>query len=324
MKSRSAPDTALQSLPSKAPSPNPVPTSAPTPAKLEPLFVRMAAPGASLSHISSPTDRVAALSGMASEVRLEAMRIVEIGPTGDMPRLARLHDLLLRRGVVGRLTIVPPVEKKILTEKLIRDLRDEDTKIKAAQGGSPDELATLLRPFRESLGAAITEIEGGKWTPSTLDDEAPTSLEAFALLAIQLSEADGTLRRADLSLAMAKSLASATVLVMVDANGDSLEKMGGYIDEVMAQGVDENLRRAQVDDPDGKLRGSITGIREKSGQAIAVLERNLEKAPSQAKKGLERAIEASRPGSERAAKGKGPPWKRPDGAWIPPGLKKKM
>ena len=129
--------------------------------------------------------------------------------------------------LIRQVLSLPPDEKKTLTEKLICDLRDEDNKIKAAHGRSPEELAALLRPFRESLAAAIAEIEGGRWTPSTLDDDAPTSLEAFALLAIRLAESDETLRRADLSLAMAKALASATVLVMVDANGDSLEKMGG-------------------------------------------------------------------------------------------------
>ena len=296
------------------------------PARIEPLFVRIAGPGVKLVHLSDAAERIAALSAMADAIRAEVLRFAAVGPTEDIPRLARIHELLLRRGVVRRALALPIADRKAIAEPLVRSLRTDEEKLVESAARMPDAVAALVRPLADTLGAAVSDLETGRESPPATDDPSPTPLEAFVGLAVRLAETDGPLRRADLSLAMAHTLAAATVLVTVDADDDAIGKMGGYMDVVLDRGVDENLMRAEAEDPEGKLREPIAGIREKASQPVGILERNLAKIPPQAQKGLERAIEASKAGTDRAGKarkGNGPPWMRPDGAWVPPGLKKK-
>jgi len=294
------------------------------PARPEPLIVRVAGPGSKLSYLPGKAERIDALKAMADEVRSEALRLASMGATEDALRLAGVHDTLLRQGVVGRILALPPPERKSVAERFVRDLRSDEAGILAGEQRMPEEVVVAIRPFRVCVAAAVTDIESNSLSKPATAEPGVSHLEALAALALRLAETDAPLRRAELSVEMANALAANTVLVAIATDDRAVDKLSGYMDTVLSRGVGENLDRAEADDPAGKLKEPIAGVREKSGQSITVLERNAAQAPPQARKGLERAAQASRAGLARANQtGRGPPWKRPEGAWVPPGQQKK-
>lgn len=296
----------------------------------DPLIVRVAAQSSKLTYSPGKTERIEALMSMADEVRAEAMRRAASGAADDIPPLARVHNTLMRHGVAGCILAITPRERKPFAERFARELRSDEAGLFAAESRMPDAVAVFIRPLRESIRAAVADIESDRLLKPAKEESDPTRLETLIALSVRLAETDIPLQRAELSADMANVLAFATVLVALEADDQAVDKLSGYMDAVLVRGVGENLTRVEADDPDEKLKGSIRSVREKSGQSIAVLERNAGQAPPQARKGLERAAQASRVGLDREDQKRagppahgGPPWKRPEGGRIPPGQQKK-
>ena len=302
----------------------PVAPGHPGPVRPEPLIVRVAGQGSKLSYSLGRAERIDALKAMADEVRSEAIRLASAGATEDALRLANAHDALLRQGVAAGIRALPPAERTAVGARVVRDLHSDEASILAAEQHVPEQVAAALRPFRDCVAAVAADIEGNRPSQPAGAEPGTSHLEAMTELALRLAETDSHMLRAELSVELADAMAASTVLIAIVTDDRAVEKLSGYMDAVLIRGVGENLDRAEAEDPDGKLREPIARIREKSGLSITVLERNAALAPPQARKGLERAAQASRAGLDRANQnGKGPPWKRPEGVWVPPGHQKK-
>ncbi len=305
----------------------PTPSTSPDPAAVirpDPLIVRIAGPGSKLSYAPGQAERIDALKAMADEVRSEAIRLASVGSTEEALRLTGVHDTLLRQGVGGRILALPPAERAPVAARLVRDLRTDEAGILAAEQRMPEQVVAAMRPFRDCVAAAAADIEANRASKPGAAEPGRGELETLTVLALRLAETDVPMKRAELSVELANALAASTVLVAIGTDDRAVEKLSGYMDAVLIRGIGENLDRAEAVDPDGKLREPIAGVRAKSVQSITVLERNAAQAPPQARKGLEKAAQASRAGLDRASQnGKGPPWKRSDGSWVPPGQQKK-
>ena len=309
----------VEAAPTPSTSPGPAPVIRP-----DPLIVRVAGPGSKLSYAPGQAERIDALKAMADEVRSEAIQLASVGSTEEALRLTGVHDTLLRQGVSGRILALPPAERAPVAARLVLDLRTDEASILAAEQRMPEPVVGAIRPFRDCVAAVAADIEADRASKPAAAEPGTGRLEALTALALRLAETDAPMRRAELSVEMANALAASTVLVAIGTDDRAVEKLSGYMDAVLIRGIGENLDRAEAEDPDGKLREPIAGVRAKSGQSITVLERSASQAPPQARKGLEKAAQASRAGLDRASQnGKGPPWKRSDGNWVPPGQQKK-
>lgn len=149
-------------------------------------------------------------------------------------------------------------------------------------------------------------------------------LGTLVLQALPLAEEDDPLRRADHCNAVAEQLVQGILLASSDGDTTRAEQLGGLLGEVLDRGIAPNLERIDLQDADPPRLADAERVEQRSGQAVEVLQRNLEKAPPAAQPGLQKALEAV--GKEKPpghpGKGKGKKDKAPKA--LPPGLQKKM
>ncbi|WP_439625359.1 hypothetical protein [Gemmata sp.] len=281
-----------------------------------------------------PASHLDVLSGLAADLRADALARAAAGDLEQLPRLAVLHDRVLKLGVAKHLARVPEPNRSALAARLSDGLSRSADEIATASGTLVPVAAEMLGPLVASCREVAAAARDDALLPVSPAWPAPaTPLEALAAHAIRTADAETPLARADESTRLAAALAHAVTVLSVADRPDDAARVGGALDLVLETGVAANLDRVEAADPAGKLRKEVAEVRERAGRATDVIERNLAKAPPAARAGLERALAVSAPGRGKATgkpagkgngNGNGPPWKKDDHPGKgPPGWSKK-
>lgn len=266
-----------------------------------------------LADTSSPSERLTALADMASELRGEALWLAKEGPAEDVLLVSGLYERVVFQGVVNRAKSLPPEQHSGLIGSLVKQLEqtaaESDRAAATALPGANEglrNLATAARAASRSLSTdavVAPEVRSPAWQPArsgTLRD----LLGTLVLHGLRLAEEDDPLKRADSCNEMAEHLVQGILLASSGGDSDRAAALGGFLGSVMDRGVGKNLDRFEPEGA-GELRlAHAERIGQRLGQAVQVLEDNLEKAPPAAQPALEKAIKASSPGHDKF-KGKG-------------------
>lgn len=301
-----------------------------------PIIVRIAGLAPRIVGESTPSVRLDILTLVADELRQESLRLASRGQVDELPRLATLHDRVLRTGIVYQVHRFPEgKDRDEVISRIVKKMERVEEEVAERERRLPPSVAERLKPFASSARLAARSIAEGKLTelPRNPEPANPPPLEGLITMVVKLSQEDAPLPRAEASAELSQILAQATVLLSAAGKTEYSVHMGEYLDKVMANGVADNLDTVEADDKKGAMKEKIAKVRERASEVSSVIERNLDKSEPEAKQGLQRALEASRHGQERASKGgkgKGPPWTRKDNApkehpdkGNPPGWQKK-
>jgi hypothetical protein len=286
-----------------------------------------------LAAAGSSKQQLAVLGDIAAELRAEACRLAREGPVEDVLLVGGLYERVVCQGLVRRAKTLPAAEREVLIAGLVRQLEqsalEADRAAAAALPGAAEglrNLASASRTAGSNLTASTaepTELRSPTWQPAqsgTLRD----LLGTLVLQALLLAEENDPLRRADHCNAVAEQLVQGILLASSGGDTTRAEQLGGLLGEVMDRGIVPNLERIDLRDADPPRLADAERVEQRSGEAVEVLQRNLEKAPPAAQPGLQKALEAV--GKEKPpghpGKGKGKKDKAPKG--LPPGLQKKM
>jgi hypothetical protein len=289
---------------------------APFPAAPAGLMARAARHAASAAGDPAPVAQAEALDRFAAEVRAAALKHAAAGDVDDLPRLAGVHDRVVRLGVARQVARIPDGLRASVAVAIADELRRSADELTTVSAQLPPAVGDLLHPLFATCCDAGEAIRQGKppAAPATDWPNPPTPLEAVAAQTIRMADTADPLARADESVRLAAVLAQSVTVLSVAGLPDDAARVGESIDAVLDRGVAANLERVERADPDGKLRKQVAEVRERAGRATEVLEKNLAKAPPAARVGLERALAASDSGRAKATgKGWGPPWKWSDG-----------
>jgi len=286
-----------------------------------------------LAAAGSSKQQLFVLGDIAAELRVEACRLAREGPVEDVLLVGGLYERVVCQGLVRRAKTLPAGEREGLVAELVRQLDrsalEADRAADAALPGAAEGLRNLASASRTAGGdltaraAEPSELRSPAWQPAqsgTLRD----LLGTLVLQALLLAEEDDPLRRADHCNAVAEQLVQGILLASSGGDTSRAEQLGGLLGHVMDRGIAPNLERLDLKNADPPRLADAERVEQRSGQAMAVLQRNLEKAPPAAQPGLQKALEAAAkeqpPGLSGKTKGKKD--KAPKGP--PPGLPKKM
>ncbi len=297
---------------------------------------RAAQHAAGVAADPAPAAQLEAFERLAAEVRADAVRRAAAGDLDPLPRLAGLHDRVLKLGAARQLARVPEAARAAAAARVADGLDRAADEVAAAAGGLPPVVGDLLRPLAASCRETGAALGQGGPPPAPPDwPSPPTPLEAVAAQAIRVADAADPLARAGEAAHLAAALAQVAAGLSVAGADDDATRVGEAMGGVLEHGVAANLDRVTAADPAGRFRKEVSEVRERAGRAADVLERNLARAPPAARAGLERALAASEAGRGKAAgkgagkpAGTGPPWKKNDGdhpgkGGNPPGWQKK-
>ncbi len=288
-----------------------------------------------LAEAPDVDEQLTVLNLLAGDLKDEALRLARQGSAQDLTPLAELYERVLRDGIVRRAAALPDEKRAALVAPLVLQLRANDDDIRQAAHEALPVVADLLEPFRNASRESAELLETGRRpaevvAPATAGRGFRPLLAALVQQALKLADETDPLRRADLCSELAALLTPALVVLAAGSDVQQAEEMGSCLGDLLERGVANNLDRAESEDAQGLRQAELDKVRERSVQAAAVFERNLEDAPPAAQAGLQRVVEASTEGRERVLqpgkpKGKpghpGPPGKgKPI---VPPGLKNK-
>jgi hypothetical protein len=324
-----APVPAPPSVPAPAPpAPQPAPQVeslpvAPYPALPAGLAARAARSAARVAADPTPVAQTEAFDDFATAVRAEVVLRAGAGDADALPRLAGLHERVLKLGVARQLLRVPDAQRAAVAARIVAGLKTASDEVATAATHLPAALAELLKPVAlacrdtaDALGQGKPPAAPGDW-PSP-----PTYVETVAVHAIRVAATDEPLARAGECVQLASALAQSAAVLSSAGLSDDAGRVGDAIATVLDAGVAGNLERVESADPAGRLKGEITLVRERADLATDPLERALAKATPVAKPGLEKALIASAPGHAKAT-GKPPKHGPKDKGNFPPGWQKK-
>jgi hypothetical protein len=198
---------------------------------------------------------------------------------------------------VARAARLPADKRPQLVPPLVRRLLDAEAEVDRCRQDALPVVADMLRP----LGAAAREsadlIEAGRTAApakgAPASGTAPPLIATLVAHGLRLADEDDPVRRADLAADLASLLAPAIVLCSASGDEDGAEDLGDCLDD-LRQGMGANLKQAEEDGLPPARRAEADKVRERSDEAMGVLERNLEQLPPPARKGVERALEAGK------------------------------
>jgi len=287
------------------------------------LLVRVAGRGSKLAEQSSPAARAETFSEISDELRAECFRLARGGQLDELTRLTRLHDRVLRDGILPQALQCKGPDRDAVNVSLAAHFSRAERQVADSEKQSLPTVAERLRPLAISARLAARLLREQRLDRSGVAPAAGTLIDELITQSLRLSDEQSPLNRAAASADMADVLAQVTVMLSVSGSEADTTRLGEYLETVMTHGVADNLDRVEEEDAAGTHRDEIVTIRRKAEGVGTVLERNLSKAPPAAQFGLQRAWDASQQGRQRAAfggKGKGHGAKDR----MPPGLQKKL
>ncbi|MBL8800168.1 MAG: hypothetical protein JNM56_40170 [Planctomycetia bacterium] len=288
-----------------------------------------------LAAAADSRQQLTALNDIAAELSVEVRRLSREGPVEDVLLVGGLYERVVCQGLVRRAQTLPAAEREGLVAELVKQLdrsaQEADGAVAAALPGAADGLRNLAIAARQAGGsltgsAAPPEPRTPAWQPAqsgTLRD----LLGTLVLQALLLAEENDPLRRADHCNAVAEQLVQGILLASSGGDSARAEHLGGLLGHVMERGIAPNLERIDLKNADPPRRAEAERVEQRTGQAVEVLQRNLEKAPPVAQPALRKALEAAaqEQGPGQPGKGKGKKDKGGKGGppALPPGLQKK-
>lgn len=278
---------------------------------------------------------------VASQIREEAFRLAARGRQDEVKQLTRLHDWVLRTGLVNPLAESPDSQRRSLAPSIRDALHSAwERSVISARDLAP-AAAELVQPLADALQQAERAVADNRGLPVVaaypLPD--PPLVARIVETCVRLASRSDPLLRAEVSAALAEEIAFTTVILA--ASGDEeADQWSVALDEFLGCAVADNLEQVENQAASEDRRRIAERIRAQAARATTVLEDNWRRAPPAAKAGLQRALDATqghghlRAGPSRG-KGVGPPWLRHDSTdpshttktapnkKMPPGLSKK-
>jgi hypothetical protein len=262
------------------------------------IVVRVAEVDVRLARPAATEEPLDLMSRLAGDLKDEALRRARQEPSEAVLLLADLSAYVLRQGVVGRAAVLPAGQRPDRVAPLLRQLRAIEAEIDAYSKEALPVVADMLRPLAAAVRESAQRIEDGRPPADTgpiPDGPARPLLVTLVIHAVRLAETGDPLRRADLSADLAPLLAQAIVLLSAGGDAERAEKLGDCLGDLLGRGVGENLKQVEADGAPEARRAEAEKVRERSGQAVTILERNREQLPAAARKGLEHALEKIKP-----------------------------
>jgi hypothetical protein len=273
-----------------------------------------------LAEVSTVRDQFQALSHMAGDLQAEALRLAREGSADDLLLVGWLYERVVCTGLAGRARVLSPQHQQETLPPVVKQLQETAETADRIAEEAPADLRNSLRAMgsaaREASQLLMTDRSPARpppsgWvSPGAVRQGTPRALlGALVMQGLRLAETDDPLRRADCCSDIADNLVQTILVASATGDTEQASWLGKHLGEVMDRGVERNLARAQVIDAEGARKAEVERVSQRSAQATAALERNLERAPAAARAGLQRALEASghgeRNGQESRGKGKG-------------------
>src|SRR5206468_2968818 len=122
------------------------------------------------------------------------LRRAALGDADALPRLADLHDRLLKLGVARQLARAPEGARAAASDRVAADLARAADETGGAAAALPPAVGELVQPFVVSCRETAGALRAGKVPPAPADwPAAPAPLEAVAARTLQLANADDPL-----------------------------------------------------------------------------------------------------------------------------------
>jgi hypothetical protein len=239
-----------------------------------------------LAAAADPAARVQTLTQMAAALREEALRVAAKGPQEQLPLLARLHDSVLRRGVLGRLRALPPADRARLQSALLGSLRAADAELTAAAPTVSAAAAHCLEPLGAEVRELLDVLENNRDLPPesdpgplTISPEDGSPLRSLlAVLVSQgllLAEEDNPVRRASFCNDLADQLTLTSLTYSLRGDHERAWQLSKQIEKVVDRGLAANLARIQQQDPQDPRLRELERIIERSRRTLEALEKDL-------------------------------------------------
>jgi hypothetical protein len=238
-----------------------------------------------LAGASEPAVQLQTLTHMGATLREEAIRLAAHGPAERLPLLTRLHESVLRRGVLGRLRSLAPGEREALLPALLRDLRTAD----AALTRAAPELSAPAAHCLEPMGTAVREmldLVGNPLLPPESetaglpvgsDDGSPVRslLAVLVTHGLLLAEEDNPARRAYFCNDLADQLMLASLACSLRGEHEHAWQLNQQIEKVVERGLNANLARIQKADPQDPRLRDLESIIQRTTRTLEALEKEL-------------------------------------------------
>jgi hypothetical protein len=239
-----------------------------------------------LAGASGTAAQLQTLTHMAATLRDEAIRLAAHGPTEQLPLLTRLHESVLRRGVLGRLRSLTPAEREPVLPGLLQDLRDADEALTRAA----PELSAPAAHCLEPMGTAVREmldLVGNipalppESEPASLpvgsDDGSPlrSLLAVLVTHGLLLAEEDSPVRRAYFCNDLADQLMLASLAYSLRGDHEQAWQLNQQIEKVVDRGLSANLARIQQQSPQDPRLRDLESIIQRTTRTLEALEKEL-------------------------------------------------
>ncbi len=270
---------------------------------------------------------------MAEDLRTEILRRVERGSLEEGMALAEMYGVVIRDGLLPRVSRLPPEKKEALAKSLVAHFQKVSLEM--------DRFSRTSRPMaREALALTkATATEAANRMAGSSVGQSPTQaeiahisprplLQTLVFKGLTLAAEPDPLNRADLCSDMAVRVAPSVMLLSAGASSDKAVAVGDCWGELLERGVAGNLEKLERERGKDAVREDVDKLRERTFKDLDSMEAGLADAPAALQANVKRTIEASAAGRERLSPGKGK-GKGPSSKWgendrpLPPGLQKK-
>ena len=235
---------------------------------------------------------------MASDLEHESLRQAGHVDNADLTRLAVLYERIIQDGVLPHARALPQEEQRERLPALAAELRETEQEAERTAVQAP-VAAEPLRRLARTAGEASRFLQNTKLDLHAHKPRAPEPssflVETLVVQGLRLADENDPLKRAEVCTDVADDLVRTIMEASRSASDrDEMVKLGTYLGAVMDQAVDGNLKRVQVNAEDEQRRAEYDRIRQRAGQTVENLERNLLDAPALTRPALEQAIQASK------------------------------
>jgi hypothetical protein len=249
-----------------------------------------------LAEAKAPTEQLAALSGMASDLQHETIKQAGRVDVADLSLLAALYERVIHEGVLPSVRMVPPPDRKDVLPPLVAELRKTQMTAEQAAAEHPaaaEPLRRLARTAGEAAGVLdkpVLELPAPK--PKGPEATGPF-VETLVVQGLRLAGETDLLKRADIGVDLVDNLVQA--LLAASKNGSDREemvKLGAYLGAA-EHALVVNLNHVTIPKPDTNRQKEYDRVNRRAEKIMEDFRTNVQNAPPDAKPGLEEALVAS-------------------------------
>jgi hypothetical protein len=244
------------------------------------LLVRLLERDLRLAGPLTPEEQLHVLAGMVDDLRHEAVRLACDESADEVDSLTRLHDWVLRRGLLGRAAALPLAQRADVLPALSWQLEQAEKDMAArARRAGPSALELLL-PLQTATLATRGQL-GQPPEAGPRDADGPALpdrpgrhvvLAALVRNGLRLAEDADPLRRADYCSDIVDHLLQAVVTASRQPDGSDVSTFTRHVGAFVDHGISANLAQVSQDDP---RRLELQHIRQRAARTLAVLDQTL-------------------------------------------------